>query len=117
MTGFSGVGKSTIAGRLREFMNNEVAELSFYCGSATNDAEILDLFNQVFVLVASHDAIRERLTTRTTNDWGKTQEVQAHILQNKEAEEAALKSAGAIVINADQPLAAVIKEILAVVVE
>jgi dephospho-CoA kinase len=98
--------------KLEESMNNESAELSFYCGSATNDVDFLDLFTKVFVLVASHDVVKERLTTRTTNDWGKTQEVQAHILQNKEAEEIARQKAGAIVIDADQPLEKVTQEIL-----
>ena len=93
-------------------MQAEKADISFYCGSASNIFDLLELFDQTIVLIASHDAIRHRLTTRTNNDYGRTKEIQDYILKRKDAGDQELQDRGAITINADQPLDTVVKEIL-----
>lgn len=40
---------------------------AFLCGSAENEADVLDLFDLVVCLVVDNETLRDRLLTRTTN--------------------------------------------------
>ena len=99
--------------KLQTIMDRDPAETVFYCGAATNIVDLIDLFDVVILLVASPPVLRHRLTTRTNNTWGKTKEVQDYILlERKDDRPEILKQAGAIVIDAAQPIDDVVKEIL-----
>ena len=165
VTGFSGVGKSTVTGKLREMgqvaydlddipglftathqktgevftswdnsdpdtgknlrwecdkeklrrlIADEPAELAFYCGSASNIFDLLELFDKTIVLTASHDSIRHRLTNRTNNDYGRTKEIQDHILERKDAGDQKLIECGAITVDAERSIDEVVGEVVRV---
>ena len=99
--------------KLKTLIANQRNEVAFYCGIPFNLDELLPLFNTVIVLIASRDIIRQRLTTRTSNDFGKTAEVQDWVLNGKEGLESGLQAKGAIAVDANQDINFVAKEILA----
>jgi len=99
--------------QLRSLMDRDSGEFVFCCGAATNIAELVDLFDVVILLVASHEVIRNRLTNRTNNTWGKTKEIQDYILlERKDDRPEILKAKGAIVVDTSQPIEDVVKEIV-----
>ena len=87
--------------------------LVFLCGSVENENDVWDLFDIVVCLILDEPTLRERIATRTTNPFGKKPvELQA-ILHWNPTMEATYRQSGAFVVNADQPLDAVVDEILA----
>ncbi|MDO8640561.1 MAG: hypothetical protein Q7R33_03370 [Nitrosarchaeum sp.] len=86
--------------------------MTFYCGSASNIDEILPLFDAVFLLEVSSETTRQRLISRTENDFGRTLEVRDWIMSWKEWWENDMKEKGAIVIDAHKSLDEVAGEIL-----
>ena len=84
----------------------------FYCGVASNVDELLPLFDKVFLLVASEPVLRKRLSTRTSNDFGRTREVQDWIFEWKGWWEKKMKKKGAVIVDADKPLEEVAREII-----
>jgi hypothetical protein len=48
--------------------------VAFLCGSAENEAEVRDRFDLIVCIVVDDGTLRERLATRTTNDFGKNPE-------------------------------------------
>ncbi|MGI6103329.1 MAG: AAA family ATPase [Patescibacteria group bacterium] len=98
--------------KLQELMAREEHDISFYCGTATNWQQLLPLFTKTILLVVSEDVTRERLTTRTTGEFGRTAEVQDWVLSWKAWWEREMEQAGAEVVCTDQPLEQVVAEIL-----
>jgi len=101
--------------RLQHLMNEEKNDITFYCGNAENLSEIIPLFDKLILLKANDETIRQRLSTRTSNDFGKTTEIQDWILDSKEEWENNIKKMGAIVIDTNKDINQVIIEILKVV--
>lgn len=98
--------------KLRKFMRKNVKGVTFYAGIASNTFELLPLFDKVVLLVVRPELIRKRLSERTTNDFGRTVEVQDMVLREKESWEKQMKEKGAIVIDGNRSLAEVADEIL-----
>lgn len=90
--------------KLQELMCNNKKGIVFYCGTASNTDELLPLFDVVFLLKASPETIRKRLSTRKTNDFGKTSEVQEWVLSWKNWWEDHMCEKGAIIIDANQDI-------------
>jgi len=90
--------------KLQRLMLKNSKGIVFYCGIASNLDDLLPLFDRVFLLKASQKLIRERLTTRTNNDYGRTPEIQKWIFGWKKQWENRMIDKGAIVINAGLPL-------------
>jgi len=84
----------------------------FYCGTASNILDLLSLFGKFFLLVASKETLRKRLSTRTSNNFGRTKEVQDWVFSWKDWWENMIKEKGAMVVNADRPLQKIAEEIL-----
>ena len=84
----------------------------FYCGTAGNLDELLSLFGRIFLLKVSPKILRKRLSTRKSNDYGRTPEVQDWIIEWKDWWESHMIEKGAIVINADRNLEEVTTDIL-----
>jgi thymidylate kinase len=85
----------------------------FLCGVASNDDEIWDLFSGVFALVVDEATLRQRLSNRTTNDYGKAQHELEQTLEQHANSEGIYKKFGYIAIDATQPLGVVVDSILA----
>ena len=87
--------------RLADFIANQKNETAFYCGFPNNLQEILPLFTKIILLTASPDNIRQRLVSRTDNGFGKSVEVQNHILNGKDKLERELQEKGAFTVSTD----------------
>lgn len=98
--------------KLASIIENETVELSFYCGNASNINQILPLFSKMILLKAGPEIVRQRLTARTENDFGRTSEVQDWIMTWKDSWENEMKEKGAIVIDAHKNVDGFVEEII-----
>jgi hypothetical protein len=84
-------------------------EVLFVCGSSSNRDRFLPYFTKIFNLRIDDDTMRRRLEERTNNDFGKQpEEVELMLTLNRSDE----KPAGAIDVDATQPLEQVVDEVL-----
>ena len=84
-------------------------EVLFACGSSRNRDRFLPYFTKVFNLRIDDQTMRRRLQERTDNDFGKQpEEVEIMLTLNRRDE----KPAGAIDVDATQPLNHVVDELL-----
>ena len=84
-------------------------EVLFVCGSSRNRDRFLPYFTKVFNLRIDDETMRRRLQERTDNDFGKQpEEVEIMLTLNRRDE----KPAGAIDVDATQPLNQVVDELL-----
>jgi gluconate kinase len=84
-------------------------EVLFVCGSSRNRDRFLLYFTKVFNLRIDEETMRRRLQERTDNDFGKQpEEVEIMLNLNRRDE----KPAGAIDVDATQPLNQVVDELL-----
>src|SRR6476620_8667615 len=84
-------------------------EVLFVCGSSRNRDCFLPYFTKIFNLRIDDDTMRRRLQERTNNDFGKQpEEVELMLSLNRSDE----KPAGAIDVDATQPLDQVVDELL-----
>lgn len=84
----------------------------YVCGSPSNLNEIFDLFDRVFLLKISESTLRQRLSQRKNNDFGKHPEELVAILSWHDGYQKNWFKHGAKVINAEQPTKDVVNEIL-----
>jgi AAA domain len=85
----------------------------FLCGVASGEAKAWKYFDQAFALVVDSDTLRQRIASRTTNDFGKSSAELAEIMRWHGTYKNTYRKFGANIINAAQPLTAVVDEILA----
>jgi hypothetical protein len=93
---------------VRELENPE-PDVLFVCGSSRNRDRFLPYFTKVFNLRIDDDTMRRRLEERTNNDFGKQPEEVELMLRLNRSDE---KPAGAIDVDATQPLPQVVDELL-----
>ncbi len=80
---------------------NSNTKLNFYCGMLTNQEEIFPLFDIKLLLVANNKATLERLRKRKESwEYGSTEEVRQHIIDNKSNWEKELLKKGLYEIDA-----------------
>ena len=84
-------------------------EVLFVCGSSSNRDRFLPYFTKIFNLRIDDDTMRRRLQVRTNNDFGKQPEEAELMLRLNRSDE---KPAGAIDVDATQPLDQVVEELL-----
>jgi gluconate kinase len=84
-------------------------EVLFVCGSSRNRDDFLPYFKKIFNLRIDDDTMRRRLQARTDDDWPLGQEGVELMLELNRSDEG---PAGAIDIDATQPLDQVIDELL-----
>jgi hypothetical protein len=75
---------------------------AFLCGSAENEADVLDLFVLVICLVIDTETLRHRLLTRTTNAFGQHPEELAAALGCNDGVETDYRRLGATIIDGSQ---------------
>ena len=100
------------AERLRAHIRQQHADVVFYCGAASNVAEIAPLFDQIVLLTADEATIRYRLSTRTNNDFGRVREAQDLVLEGQDIYERSLREIGAVVVDANAALDHVADEVI-----
>jgi gluconate kinase len=84
-------------------------EVLFVCGSSRNRDRFLPYFTKIFNLRIDDDTMRRRLHERTNNEFGKQPEELELMLTLNRSDE---KPAGAIDVDATQPLNQVVDEVL-----
>jgi gluconate kinase len=84
-------------------------EVLFVCGSSRNRDRFLPYFTRIFNLRIDDDTMRRRLQERTNNEFGKQSEELDLMLRLNRSDE---KPAGAIDVDATQPLDQVVNEVL-----
>ena len=84
-------------------------EVLFVCGSSRNRDHFLPYFHKIFNLRIDDDTMRRRLRERTNNEFGKQPEEVELMLRLNRSDE---KPAGAIDVDASQPLRQVVDELL-----
>ena len=84
-------------------------EVLFVCGSSRNRDRFLPYFTKIFNLRIDDDTMRRRLQERTNNEFGKQPEEVELMLRLNRSDE---KPAGAIDVDATQPLHQVVDELL-----
>lgn len=84
-------------------------EVLFVCGSSRNRDHFLPYFTKVFNLRIDDDTMRRRLEERTEDDWLLGQEGVELMLELNQSDEG---PAGAIDVDATQPLNQVVDELL-----
>jgi len=96
-------------------------EVLFVCGSSRNRDHFLPYFTKIFNLLIDDDTMRRRLQARTVDDWELGPDPAAYDVAQSQAIELMLKlnrsdekPAGAIDVDATQPLHQVVDELLRV---
>lgn len=84
----------------------------FVSGSLGNEDELHDLFAHVFALYVDDATLKHRLATRTTNDWGRQPQELELTLKRHHTNYKKYEQRGDIIVNAAQPLDAVVDLIL-----
>ena len=81
-------------------------------GLANNRSELWDLFDKVFLLHCKEETFIKRITERTSHDFGKHKLEKENILSWYKNFEKEIVEEGAIPIDTDKPLHAVVDEII-----
>lgn len=98
--------------KLQRLMRKNSKGIVFYCGTASNLDDLLPLFDKIFLLKVSSKVLRQRLSTRTSNDFGRTAEVQKWVFTWKKWWEDHMIEKGAITINASRSLRKIANDII-----
>lgn len=67
----SGHSRDIARGVVEDLKANAGSKPVFLCGDPENEAELNDLFSQVFALIIDEETRDRRLVARTNNNWGK----------------------------------------------
>jgi hypothetical protein len=87
------------------------------CGSAENEADVLDLCDIIVCLVIDEDTLRHRLATRTANPFGQHPEELAAALKWNPRMRAIHESRDAMIIDASKPVTEVVDSVIDAVQE
>jgi gluconate kinase len=90
-------------------------DICFLCGGFENEAEVWQLFDRLVYLDVDEETLRDRLTHRTTNHFGKHPEEMRAALSWRSAAEDRFRERGATIIDARQPLDRVVRQVVAAV--
>lgn len=98
--------------KLKPLLLNKTEDTLFICGGASNENDFIPLFEVVITLIIDNETMRNRLTTRIANNYGKRHE---EITQQQEWNKSAAiyaQQRGIDIIDATQPLSRVVDEVL-----
>lgn len=84
----------------------------FVSGTVTNQGRFYDRFDAVVLLSAPADVLLERIAARMTNDWGKTPEQRALVLEHVREVEPRLRATCTHEIDTSIPLAEVVERLV-----
>ena len=96
--------------KVRRLAANQADDVTFFCGGSRNFKQFIDLFDEVFVLDVDVTTLNQRLDSRSEDDWGKRKSERDIVLRLHATKEDTPSSG--VVLDATQPLASVVDEIL-----
>jgi broad-specificity NMP kinase len=88
--------------------------ITFLCGSAENEVDVWQYFDQVVCLVIDDETLRHRLATRTTNEFGKHPDQLEAAVQANAVTEDQYRHRGATILDATRSLDEVVRAVVAV---
>jgi adenylate kinase family enzyme len=89
-------------------------QLVFLCGAAANEPELWPLFSKTVFLIVDDETLRDRLATRTTNDFGKSARERDTILAWNAISADVYRESGSELVDATRPLDQVVDDVLRV---
>ena len=87
--------------KLKSIIAKQQSEIAFYCGGTSRTEELMEVFDHTAVLQVSDETTVARLSTRSVDEFGGTEDVRNWVLSWKHRVEADWLSAGGISINAE----------------
>lgn len=96
--------------RVKAIVANQDEAVTFFCGGSRNFAKFIDLFDDVFVLDIDAETLIRRLEQRPEDEWGGKPAEREFTLRLHQTKEDIPPNATQI--DATQPLAAVVDDIL-----
>ena len=99
--------------RIAQLLAGEGATL-YVSGTVSNQGRFYDRFDAVVLLSAPADVLLERVSVRTTNEYGKSREERELILDHIREVEPLLRATCTHEIDATQPLAAVVEQLVGI---
>jgi dephospho-CoA kinase len=100
--------------RIEDLLSAQDTDVLFLAGCAENMGKFLPQFDQVVLLSAPADVLRERLRTRTTNAYGKHPDEAARVLSQLDTVEPRLRRVAGLEIDTSAPLEEVVAGVLRV---
>ena len=87
-------------------------KLIFLCGTASNEDDVWHLFDSVLFLDIDEATLKERIASRTDNDYGQTPHELELIMEKYRADKLKRDLPGVIIIDASLPVSGVVQAIL-----
>lgn len=112
--GARGEERLWVEDRMTELLRPEEDGTLFVQGCVRNQGKFYDRFDAVVLLSAPVEVILERIESRTTNDFGKTPEERARILDDLAKVEPLLRAGCTHELDASRPLEAVVADLIAI---
>ncbi|MBA3262734.1 MAG: ATP-binding protein [Thermoleophilaceae bacterium] len=101
--------------RIEELLSTEDADVMFLSGCASNQGRFYAQFDHIILLTTPARMMVERLTTRTTNSYGKHPDELAQALRYKETIEPELRRGASAEVDTSAPVDQVTATILRLV--
>ncbi|MEW2615812.1 hypothetical protein AB0937_37755 [Streptomyces sp. NPDC047880] len=105
-------GWEIVRERVMSLAEESRSRIAFLCGSAENEADVLDLFDVIVCLVIDEDVLRHRRATRTTNPFGQHPEELAAALMWNPRMRAIYERRGETIIDATEPVTEVVDSVI-----
>ena len=86
--------------------------VTYVFGAVANEREVWDLFDVVGCLVIDDNTVRQRLSTRTTNAFGKHQADLDRVLEWNRVQESSYRQFGATIIDGTRTIDEVVEDII-----
>jgi len=100
--------------RLSELLASDGASTLYVSGCMSNQGTFYDRFDAVVLLTAPAEVILDRISTRATNDYGKTPGERDLILSDLASVEPRLRATSTHVIDASRPIDDVVAALIAI---
>ena len=99
--------------KVRQLATKAEGQDIFICGHASNDVDLMHHFSKVFCLFLNEAETQKRLVSRTNNRWGNDPEQLALLMKWHKPTIERYERAGAIMLDATQPVDDIVSQILA----
>ncbi len=103
--------------RMSELLDSDDGRSLFVAGGARNQSMFYDRFDAIVLLTAPADVILDRVSRRSTNQYGKTPLERAEILADLEEIEPLLRQACTHELDATRPLADTVADLVVIATE
>ena len=114
-TDYGGWGDPWDEPRMAALLAEDDPRTLFVQGTVPNQGRFYDRFDAVVLRSAPADVLLERIASRTTNDYGKSAEERALVLEHLETVEPLLRAGCTHELDATRPLSEIVDELASLV--